>query len=149
MQKPIAPPPVLLVTAAAVQLLLGKKKKPSRSILRRVLGGSAALAGAGLFVAGGAQLLARSTTVDPLVPGESTELVTDGVYGYTRNPIYVGDLLLLLGLAIGQGKLISYLPVVAFAALIDRRQIPLEEAALAETFGDDFNDYAEQVPRWL
>lgn len=39
--------------------------------------------------------------------------------------------------------------MVAFAALIDRRQIPLEEAALAETFGDDFNDYAEQVPRWL
>lgn len=42
--------------------------------------------------------------MDPRVPGESTELVTDGVYGYTRNPIYVGDLLLLLGLAIGQGS---------------------------------------------
>lgn len=149
MEKPIAPPPVLLVCAAVVQLMLGRKKRPSRSLRRRILGGTAAVAGAGLFAAGAVQLAARSTTVDPRVPSESTALVTDGVYGYTRNPIYVGDVLLLLGLAIGQGKLISYLPVVAFAALIDRRQIPTEEAALKETFGSEFEGYVEDVPRWL
>ncbi|MGY4719288.1 methyltransferase family protein [Naumannella huperziae] len=149
MEKPGVPPPALLIGAALTQLALGRRKRPRRRLLRRVLGGGAALAGGALFVGGVGQLFLRGTTVDPRAPEESSELVTDGLYRVSRNPVYLGDVLLLLGLAIGQGKLVSFLPVAAFAALIDRRQIPAEEAALRARFGSEFERYAEGTPRWI
>ncbi len=91
----------------------------------------------------------HETTVSPLSPSSATTLVTNGVFGMTRNPMYVGMLLLLLGFALWLGAISSLAMVVAFFALVDRKQIPAEERSLLDNFGDDYRSYCKRVPRWL
>ncbi|MCL4369253.1 MAG: zinc-binding dehydrogenase, partial [Actinobacteria bacterium] len=77
------------------------------------------------------------------------ELVVRGLYRYVRNPMYVGMAALLLAHAAARRSLPALTPAVAFTAWIDRIQIPMEEAHLAERFPEAFNTYCNAVPRWL
>ena len=63
--------------------------------------------------------------------------------------MYVGMAGLLLAHAMARGNRRAVLPVLGFVAVIDRAQIPAEEAAMAELFGRDYANYADRVPRWL
>lgn len=63
--------------------------------------------------------------------------------------MYVGMAGLLLARAVARRSWVAVLPVFGFVAVIDRMQIPAEEAAMAELFGHDYADYAVRVPRWL
>jgi protein-S-isoprenylcysteine O-methyltransferase Ste14 len=109
-----------------------------------VLGTAAGLAGsaAGLFRSGG-------TTLDPHHPERSTALVTGGVYGLTRNPIYLGLALVLVAHAVHRGSLLALLPIAGYLAWVDRIQIPAEEEALRSLFGTEWVTYCSSVPRWL
>ncbi len=91
----------------------------------------------------------QKTTVDPRTPEAATTLVTSGIYGITRNPMYVGMLLLLLALAAWLAAASSLLPTIAFLLSIDRGQIRREEESLRQNFGVAFETYANRVPRWL
>ena len=91
----------------------------------------------------------QKTTVDPRTPEAATTLVTSGIYRITRNPMYVGMLLLLLALAAWLAAASSLLPAIAFFLSIDRGQIRREEESLHQVFGDAFEAYASRVPRWL
>jgi protein-S-isoprenylcysteine O-methyltransferase Ste14 len=90
------------------------------------------------------------TTVDPTRPERASALVTTGVYSMTRNPMYLGMLLLIvawgLWLANAAGMILGPL---AFVLYIDRVQIPREERALAAAFGSDYTAYVGRVRRWL
>ena len=89
------------------------------------------------------------TTVDPHKPETATTLVTSGVYGWTRNPMYLGLSLLLLGLAIRLGALSPFLGPVLFVLLIQSIQILPEEYALRTRFGHDYDRYCDRVHRWF
>lgn len=91
----------------------------------------------------------NKTTVSPISPAEASLLVTDGVYSITRNPMYVGMLLLLLGFNLWLGTVGGFVMVLAFFVMIGRRQITVEEQALLNNFGEAYQDYATRVPRWL
>ena len=91
----------------------------------------------------------HQTTVNPITPEATTTLVTGGVYRITRNPMYVGMLLALISLVLWLGALSATTLVPVFYALIDRKQIAAEEAALLQKFGDTYRAYAASVPRWL
>ena len=91
----------------------------------------------------------QKTTVDPRTPEAATKLVTSGIYRITRNPMYVGMLLLLVALAAWLAAASSLLPAIAFFLSIDRGQIRREEESLHQVFGDAFEAYASRVPRWL
>ena len=91
----------------------------------------------------------QKTTVDPRTPEAATTLVTSGIYRITRNPMYVGMLLLLLALAAWLAAASSLLPAIAFLLSIDRGQIRREEESLRQIFGVAFETYASRVPRWL
>lgn len=91
----------------------------------------------------------HETTVNPISPDAATALVTYGVYGITRNPMYVGMLLALLGVVFWLGAVSALAMVVVFYFIIDRNQIAVEERALLNKFGKTYQDYAERVPRWL
>ena len=91
----------------------------------------------------------QKTTVDPRTPEAATKLVTSGIYRITRNPMYVGMLLLLLALSAWLAAASSLLPALAFFLSIDRGQIRREEECLRQIFGVAFETYANQVPRWL
>ena len=86
----------------------------------------------------------------PVRPFEtSTALVTSGWYRITRNPMYLGLALILLGSALMRGSLGALLPVPAFMALIEWRFIRGEEEFLERIFGEDYRRYRERVRRWL
>ena len=89
----------------------------------------------------------RQTTVIPF--RESTTLLTEGLYRYSRNPIYMSMVVLLIGLAIALGTLSPWLVPPAFAGLIDVKFIRREEVMLEEAFGAIYRRYCERVRRWL
>jgi len=87
------------------------------------------------------------TTIKPFQ--ESSALVESGPFRFTRNPIYLGMVVFLLGHAIFLGSLAPFLVIPIFAVLIDRRFIRAEEAMLAERFGAQFDSYTRRVRRWV
>ena len=89
------------------------------------------------------------TTVNPHRPETTTTLVTSGVYAWTRNPMYLGLWVLLLGWAIKLGSLSPFAGPLLFPPLIQRVQIRPEEHALRMRFGEDFAQYCHRVNRWL
>ena len=89
------------------------------------------------------------TTVNPLKPEASTALVTGGIYRWTRNPMYLAMLLLLLAWAciVSNWAALAMLPL--FVAYLNRFQIGPEERALQARFGAEFESYRRKVRRWL
>lgn len=88
-----------------------------------------------------------NTTVKPYET--STTLITDGVFRVTRNPMYVGFVLILFGIAIFVGSLSPYLIVLLFPILMEKIFIIAEEQMLEQTFGKNWLDYKQKVKRWL
>lgn len=82
-------------------------------------------------------------------PDKASALVITGVFRVTRNPMYLGLLLFLIGWAILLAHPVAALVVPAFVAYIDRFQIRPEEAALTDRFGARYKEYARTVRRWL
>ena len=95
------------------------------------------------------QLHRARTTVLPFNPGKTCNLVTNGIFRYSRNPIYLGDLLLLLAWAVWLGNGLSLLWLPLFIGYMNRVQIGAEERALAARFGAGYLDYCKRVRRWL
>lgn len=90
-----------------------------------------------------------STTIDPREPGKASELVSIGIYRYSRNPMYLGILLVLSGIALYFGALSSVLVIAAFVGFISKYQIVPEEMALQDKFAESYAQYSQKVRRWL
>lgn len=80
---------------------------------------------------------------------ESTTLITSGFFQYSRNPIYLGMVLVLLGVAISLNKLIIFLIPLTFALWIHFSFILKEEVMMKEVYGDKYLEYSKKVRRWL
>ena len=89
------------------------------------------------------------TTVNPLKPEQASHLVVKGVYAYTRNPMYLGMLLLVIAWGIFLLSLLALLMLPVFVVYIYFFQIRAEEAAMEKLFGNDFIAYKKRVRRWL
>ena len=89
------------------------------------------------------------TTINPLRPERASALVTSGPYRISRNPMYLGMLLILLGWTLYQGHPAGLLPLAGFIAYITVFQIKPEERAMISLFGQDYKDYMTKVRRWL
>lgn len=91
----------------------------------------------------------KRTTVDPLRPGNATELVVSGAYRISRNPMYLGMVLSLCGWAWLLGSPLCLLMVFAFARILIVVQIVPEETALRRLFGESYQIYSQRVNRWI
>lgn len=89
------------------------------------------------------------TTVNPLRPSASSALVTSGIYRRTRNPMYLGQALVLFGAMVYLQNLIALLVVPLVLAYITWLQILPEERALMVRFPEAYAQYRHRVPRWL
>lgn len=89
----------------------------------------------------------HETTVKPFET--SNALVTSGVFAVSRNPMYLGMSLILLGIALMLGSLSPFAAVIALPIAFDRAFITPEENMLEDAFGDDFRDYRRRVRRWI
>jgi protein-S-isoprenylcysteine O-methyltransferase Ste14 len=89
------------------------------------------------------------TTVNPTKPQASSSLVTWGVYTITRNPMYLGGLMMLTGWAIFLSNALAFLFLPAYIVYINRFQIAPEERVLTSLFGQEYVAYQTRVRRWL
>lgn len=105
--------------------------------------------GAVIAISGVIAFRQHKTTVNPFTPERSSSLVASGIYQYTRNPMYLGFLLLLVGWAVFLSNVVAFALLPAFIAYMNRFQIQPEERALQQHFGADFQAYMHQVRRWI
>ncbi len=89
------------------------------------------------------------TTFHPLKLDNTSALVTSGMYRFTRNPMYLGLLLLLTGMAIWLGGLTPFLMLPLFVWVLNNQQIIHEERILEEKFEQHYLEYKQKVRRWL
>lgn len=89
------------------------------------------------------------TTVNPLRPQASTQLVESGLHRFSRNPMYLGHAVILLGVAVLLHDALALVAVPAYMAYVTRFQIVPEERALRERFGTRYLRYCARVRRWL
>jgi protein-S-isoprenylcysteine O-methyltransferase Ste14 len=145
-------PPVALVLVAGSLMWLLAWAFPGLAVELPARTGVAialALAGIGTVVAGVLQFRKARTTVNPMNPGASSALVVGGVYRVTRNPMYLGFAIALLGWAIFLANPLALLVLPVFTVYMTRFQILPEERVLEARFGADFKAYAAKVRRWL
>ncbi len=90
-----------------------------------------------------------STTVDPFHPEETSHLVVDGVFRYSRNPMYVSLLLVLISWAIWLGSIYNVAVLALFVTYITFFQIKPEEEAMRFLFGESYEHYCAKIRRWI
>ena len=89
------------------------------------------------------------TTINPLNLKKSTYLVTSGVFRFSRNPMYLGMLLFLLGTAIILNIIGGLIISILFIFYMNFFQIIPEEKALQNLFGKNYRNYRKTVRRWI
>lgn len=145
------PPPVVallcVVAAWGISLVSAPIAVPA---LFRVTGAvMIALAGGSISVLGFNSFRGARTTVDPRKPETTSTLVTKGIYRFTRNPMYLGILLVLVAWVLFLAAAWALVVPFLFVLYINRFQIAPEERVLLAKFGAEYSAYASSVRRWL
>ena len=122
----------------------GRRRFPGQAVLAATVGAAALT----LSIAALRRFGRVGTTMKPHHPDDATTLVTDGIYAYTRNPMYCAILLVLLAHAIWEGRLRTLVALPGLLLTL-QPQIAAEEDALTRLFGADYEEYRARVPRWL
>jgi protein-S-isoprenylcysteine O-methyltransferase Ste14 len=145
------PPPAVGLAIAVLMWLVSRTESefgfvlPAHQFFAILL-----IAGGFLLGIAGVMTFRRArTTVNPMRPRSSTSLVTWGVYALTRNPMYLGGLIMLTGWAIFLSNALAFLFLPAYIVCINHLQIAPEERALNSLFGEEFVAYQARVRRWL
>ncbi len=145
-------PPVGLGFITATLMWIAASTLPAFAFVipaRSLLAAAAVLIGATISFLGAASFRRARTTVNPMKPESASALVESGLYKVTRNPMYLGFFVVLVGWAIFLSNLLSFLVLPGFVLYLNRFQIEPEEKALAATFGSSFDSYKTRVRRWL
>jgi protein-S-isoprenylcysteine O-methyltransferase Ste14 len=145
-------PPVALAVIVAALMWCARSATPDfdfpfSSNLMFAVG--LALLGAITCLAGVVAFRRAKTTVNPMKPDTTSSLVVSGIYRYTRNPMYLGFLLLLMAWAAALSNVLALVSLLAFVLYMNRFQIVPEERMLACRFEQDYAEYRARVRRWL
>jgi len=145
-------PPLLFLAALGLGYLLSRYVPIGPGLAKpNALGLTVGL----IFIALGFALAIRSVQMfrragTHVVPGEpATALVMTGPYRFTRNPIYIGFVLVYFGLSIVLTSMWILLLLLPVLVVLQRGVVRCEEAYLERRFGEAYNAYAKRVPRWL
>lgn len=149
--NPLVPPPVVAAIVGVVMWAVDRKLELGKfeSALQAPVAGVLLIVGLLLMFVAVASFFAAKTTVNPLRPSRASSLVTTGIFRISRNPIYLGDLLVLAALAVWLGNIVNVALLVPFVWYIHRFQIIPEERALTNLFGERYVSYCSRVRRWL
>lgn len=148
----IAPPPLIALGAVLIGVALDWLLPAFVLTLllslsaRIILGVELIAAGAAFAIAGRSTFVRGGTNVNPYKP--STALVTTGIFGYVRNPMYVGLALLVAGIGIAFASDWTLVMLVPQMLIIHFGVVRREERYLEEKFGDDYRRFKAQVPRY-
>lgn len=145
------PPPVVALTAAVLMWGISRFA-PAVAIptdIRLAVSIAIGLAGVATSVAGVLTFRRARTTVNPTRPEAASSLVSTGIYRMTRNPMYLGLLLVLVAWAVFLSSAWALLGAAGFVIYMSRFQISPEERALTRLFGSEYASYKARVRRWL
>ena len=149
--KPLVPPPIIALALIGAMYVLAARL----DVLAFEFRGRETLAAA-LFLGGFlidavsvAAFLRARTTVNPLAPSRSAKLVTEGLYRFSRNPMYAGMPLMLIAAFLWFGEGLNAALAALFVVILNEAQIKPEEKALEEKFGDDYRAYKTRARRWI
>lgn len=145
------PPPVVALLVA-VSMWFARRYAPSLSLIipwRPAVAFAFIIMGIALALAGVLAFRKAKTTVNPTKPEATSTVVATGIYGFTRNPMYLGMLLVLAGWAVFLANAVSFLLLPMFVLYMNRFQIGPEERVLSEHFGSEYSAYMQSVRRWL
>ncbi len=145
------PPPIYgLLTGICIWLL--DKQFPLLDVLPAVVqttGLGFIFLGFGLDLVALGQFYFNRTTPNPLSPQKAKTIVVSGLYKYTRNPMYLGLLITLIGWTFFLGNIVGLICIPLFMWVINSMQIHPEEKILSKLFGTSYTDYLRRVRRWL
>lgn len=142
-------PPVYFLAALLLMILLAYLMPMAHLVYvpLRIFGGIMILAGLAVTVTGAWAFTRADTPIRPFE--QATTLVTAGIYRYTRNPMYLGLLIMLVGAWIALGKLSPLFILPIFFFVIREGFVKPEEEFLEKIFGAQYLDYKTTVRRWL
>jgi protein-S-isoprenylcysteine O-methyltransferase Ste14 len=146
----IPPPVVALIVAAAMWMnSISGPKLDLPFEVRLGIAVAIAVVGVTFDLLGLFAFRKARTTINPLKPQKTSALVTSGIYRFSRNPMYVGLVGLLLAWAAYLQALWPLAGPILFVFYINRFQIEPEERLLAQRFGEEYKSYKARVRRWL
>ena len=145
------PPPIVVLVTAVLMWLISRSLPLFAFVFPARNAFAIGLVAAGFIIgiSGVVTFRRAKTTVNPTKPQSSSSLVSWGVYRVTRNPMYLGGLLILIGWAIFLSKPIAFLFLPGYILYINLFQIVPEERVLTTLFGPDFIAYKSRARRWL
>ena len=148
------PPPIVMLISGALSLILSQRglefmQQQVADITNLIWPLVFFIAGIAVAILGVKEFVAQQTTVNPLDPNRTTSLVNSGVYQLTRNPMYLGMLIVLLGLGDLLDSFLGFSGALFFFVYITAFQIKPEETVMLEKFGEPFTQYCQSVRRWL
>jgi protein-S-isoprenylcysteine O-methyltransferase Ste14 len=148
----LARPPVLYLACLLLGLVLDQVRPlplalPEAALIRWTVGGGLILVGLGIAAAGIRNFSRAATPVRSNQPVRA--LVTTGIHGWSRNPIYVGMFLLYAGVGLAAQSPWVLVLALPLAITLRYRVVAREEAYLERRFGDAYRDYKARVRRWL
>jgi protein-S-isoprenylcysteine O-methyltransferase Ste14 len=146
----IPPPAALLVIVGAMWAVsLAGPSLGLRDPIRIVVAGTIALFGLGIDLFSAISFRRARTTVNPMKPEKTSVLVTSGAYRFSRNPMYVGLVFVLVAWAMFLSSAWALVGPLVFVLYINRFQIVPEERVLMVTFGPTYSAYKSSVRRWI
>jgi len=145
------PPPVYMLFFFLIMWGFSEVAPVQRfeSYFLMVLGVLLGAAGLLCILWAGGLFFRSNTTVNPFTPDKSSQLVVHGLYRYTRNPMYFGLLLMLIGWALYLGAVSAFFVLPFFIFTLNFFQVKPEERALERLFGDEYRTYKNKVRRWI
>ncbi|PAU94434.1 protein-S-isoprenylcysteine methyltransferase [Aliifodinibius salipaludis] len=145
------PPAVVTLIIAAVMWWIGNNLDFSRVIFDPLLWVSFIFLGigGGIGLLGLVAFYKASTSIDPHKPKKASNLVTNGIYSISRNPMYLGLLMILIGYGFYLGNILVFIMIPLFVGYMNRFQIIPEERVMEEKFDDEFHRYKSEVRRWF
>ena len=147
--SPMVHPPVVALMFIVIAYFLGRfiHLPFAAPPILRYFGLALTFVGFLLGVASVLEFWKARTTLDP--HGSSQQVVTSGIYGFTRNPIYLGFLLMVIGLPLNSGLYWGIVLAPFYVLTMNRLVIQHEEAYLEKKFGNEYTGYTSRVRRWL
>ena len=139
------PPPLMLAASVGAGLLIDGGPMATGLVLATAV--IVGVAGLGLIASALGLFFRSETRPEPWQPARF--LVAAGPYRYTRNPMYLGMIIVGLAVALAFSSIAAALLSLLAALIVDRIVIRREEAYLARRFGKDYQAYREKVRRWL
>ena len=143
------PPPIIALICIVINYLSTYLINPIKFPNIEIIGGLILLLGVATAMLATLLFKKDKTTVNPINPEETTTLVTTGIFSITRNPMYLGSFLSISSTVLFFGSWFGIIILMFFVWFITKFQIIPEEEAMEKLFGNKYDEYRQNVRRWI